>query len=163
MDPPDTSSRGSINKLMKQINLAYFHYYKKKYGYSGHFWQDRYKSLLISKDEYLIACGRYIELNPVKAHIVKDPKDYKWSSYNVYAYGIKDNITDINPIYKECGNTEEEKCANYKKGMKEEIEKANLNFNAKFMGTQKFIKAMEGKFKTKNLRLKRGRPRIIKK
>ena len=58
-------------------------YCKKKYMYTGHFWQDRYKSIIISKDEYLLACGSYVELNPVRAGMVKAPKDCHHSSSTV--------------------------------------------------------------------------------
>ena len=72
---------GNLSQIMKGINLSYAQHYKKKYKYTGHFWQDRFKSIIISKDKYLLACGSYVELNPVRAGMVKDPKDYSWSSY----------------------------------------------------------------------------------
>jgi len=72
---------GDLFEIMKGINLSYAWYFKRKNNHSGHFWQDRYKSIIISRDEYLLACGSYVELNPIRAGIVKDPKDYKWSSY----------------------------------------------------------------------------------
>ena len=77
---------------MKGINLSYAQYYKNKHRHIGHFWQDRYKSIIISKDDYLLACGSYVELNPVRARIVEDPKDYRWSSYNAYAHGKKTSL-----------------------------------------------------------------------
>lgn len=90
----------TIAEIMKGINLSYAQYYKSTYRHVGHFWQDRYKSILISKDDYLLACGSYVELNPVRAKIVKDPKEYRWSSYNAYAYGKKDSVVDRHPIYE---------------------------------------------------------------
>ncbi len=54
----------------------YAQHYKRKYSHTGHFWQDRFKSIVLSKDEYLLACGSYVELNPVRAKMVEDPKDY---------------------------------------------------------------------------------------
>src|SRR4030043_1471070 len=96
-----TDRGGSLAEVMKGINLSYAQYYKGRYKHIGHFWQDRYKSIIIGKDEYLLACGSYVELNPVRGNIVNAPKDYKWSSYNVYAYGRKDSIVDENSIYKE--------------------------------------------------------------
>lgn len=68
-----TSKETNFSEFMKRLNLAYFHYYRIKYGWKGHFWQDRFKSKLISQDDYLIQCGKYIELNPVRANIVSDP------------------------------------------------------------------------------------------
>jgi putative transposase len=68
---------GSLAEIMKGINLSYAQYYKSKYHHTGHFFQDRYKSIIISKDNYLLACGSYIELNPVRAKIVEYPREYK--------------------------------------------------------------------------------------
>jgi hypothetical protein len=48
---------------MKQVNLAYYHYYRKKYGYCRHLWQGRYKSVIIESDRQALECGKYIELN----------------------------------------------------------------------------------------------------
>jgi putative transposase len=92
---------GSLAEIMKGINLSYAQHYKKRYNHVGHFWQDRFRSILISKDQYLLACGSYVELNPVRAGVVEDPKDYPWSSYDVYAYGKKDPLVDEHPIYQE--------------------------------------------------------------
>ncbi len=78
----ESSPDADLSRFMKRLNLAYYSYFKKKYGYAGHFWQDRFKSLLISKDEYLTACGLYIERNPVKAKMVESPALYRHSSYN---------------------------------------------------------------------------------
>ena len=67
---------GRLSEIMKGINLSYVQHYKNRYRHIGHFWQDRYKSIMISKDDYLLACGSYVELNPVRAKIVEDTKDY---------------------------------------------------------------------------------------
>ncbi|GAH93854.1 unnamed protein product [marine sediment metagenome] len=57
----ETNQKTELSKLMKRINLLYYNHYRRKYNYAGHFWQDRFKSILVSKDEYLLACGLYIE------------------------------------------------------------------------------------------------------
>jgi len=91
---------GSLAEVMKGINLSYAQHFKRRYDHIGHFWQDRFKSILISKDRYLLACGSYVELNPVRAGLVKDPRDYRLSSYNSYAYGKEDTVVDEHPIYQ---------------------------------------------------------------
>ena len=48
---------GALSEIMKGINLSYAYHYKKKYEHVGHFWQDRYKSIIVAMDEYLLACG----------------------------------------------------------------------------------------------------------
>ncbi|MFH0928137.1 MAG: transposase, partial [bacterium] len=65
-----------LAKIMQSINLRYSIYYKNKYNRIGHLWQDRYISLVIKDDSYLSTCGIYIELNPVRAGIVKAPEEY---------------------------------------------------------------------------------------
>ncbi len=92
-----------LSRLMQGINLSYTIYYKGKYRFTGSLWQGRYKSILIEKDEYLIECGRYIERNPVRAGIVRDPKDYSFSSYNFYAYGKESGIITRDILYEGLG------------------------------------------------------------
>lgn len=116
---------GSLSEIMKGINLAYAQHYKRKYRHTGHFWQDRYKSIIISKDEYLIACGSYVELNPVRAKMAEDPKDYQWSSYRAYAYGKRDVPVDEHPVYLQLSGDEGERRRKYRefvRGMLKETE-----------------------------------------
>lgn len=89
----------TLSRFMKQLNLTYFHYYRKKYGYFGHFWQDRFKSNIIDKDSYLLQCGKYIELNPVRAGMVYCPEEYLFSSYNHYSQGKPDGLITLSPAY----------------------------------------------------------------
>ncbi|MDD5687860.1 MAG: transposase [Elusimicrobia bacterium] len=89
----------NLSEAMKRMMVSYMRYYRKLYKGIGHFFQDRFKSFLIQDGKYLLECGRYVELNPVSAGIVKYPNEYKWSSYKVYAEGEKSNLIDINPEY----------------------------------------------------------------
>ena len=91
--------------------------YNKVYSRIGHFWQDRFKSFVIDDDDYLLRCGLYVERNPVRAGLVKAPEDYPWSSYNAYAFGQKDSIITLDPLYDSLGNTAEEKMAAYRRMM----------------------------------------------
>lgn len=157
----ETTPQTNLAKFMKQVNLAYLYHYKKRYGYYGHLWQGRYKSLLISKDEYLITCGRYIELNPVKAKIVKDPKEYQWSSYNVYAYGKEDDIVDYDPLYDDLGKTGLERQDSYREQFADGIE--SINLNVRFLGSKEYITQMERKYKVDNLKGRKERPKKLNK
>ena len=88
---------------------------------------------------------------------MKDPKDYKWSSYNVYAYGKEDKLVDYDPLYIDISCTDEERRENYRRPMEEELLKVDLNM--RFLGKEEFIASMEVRFGVKNIRNKRGRPR----
>lgn len=142
---------GSLWEIMKGINLAYAQHYKRKYKHTGHFWQDRYKSIIISKDNYLLACGSYVELNPVRAKIADDPKEYKWSSYNVYAYGKRDMLVDEHPIYRDMSGDELERKRRYRefvRGMQREKKAMKGEMDKRIVyGGERFVEEMTTAYK----------------
>jgi len=83
-----------LSKAMHGLNLSYAQYFRYRYKSVGHFWQDRYKSYIIQKDEYLINCISYVEYNPVRAKISLRPEDYCWSSYRARILGKKNMLLD---------------------------------------------------------------------
>ena len=72
----------NISSFMRMVNSIYAMYYNKKYNRVGYVFRDRFKSILIMTREQLYACIKYIHMNPVKANIVKNEGEYKYSSYN---------------------------------------------------------------------------------
>jgi putative transposase len=109
-----------LKRFMQGINQSYTHYYKRHYKYTGHLWQGRFKSFLIEKDAYLLECGRYIERNPVRAKLVKDPKEWPWSSYGHYAWGEPNSLINPQGLYLDLGNTFEERRSRYRSYVVEE-------------------------------------------
>lgn len=89
-----------ISQVMKRITVSYVRYFNNKYKRVGHLFQDRFKSQVVEKESYVLSLVRYIHQNPVKAGIVRNPADYRWSSY--HSYLDKDNsfakMVDINPV-----------------------------------------------------------------
>lgn len=104
-----TKNEKDFSLFMKKLNLAYFHYYRKNYGWIGHFWQDRFKSQPVGKDNYFIQCGKYIELNPVRAKLVENPQDYLYSSYRYYIEGMKNDLITEDIFYNELGKTDSQR------------------------------------------------------
>jgi putative transposase len=82
MTPIDTIG---ISRVMQLTGNRYVQYINKKYKKTGTLWEGRHKSSLIDAENYLLACYRYIELNPVRAGMVSHPADYLWSSYHHHA------------------------------------------------------------------------------
>ena len=78
------TTRPNLSKIMHYINGSYTTYFNVKRGKSGHLFQGRYKSLVIDADSYFKELTRYIHLNPIRAKMVEDPWNYKWSSYKAY-------------------------------------------------------------------------------
>jgi putative transposase len=109
-----TNKANNFSTFMKKLNLAYFHHYRQDYGWVGHFWQDRYKSQTVGKDEYFIQCGKYIELNPVRKNLVRKPEDYKYSSYRLYAQGVVNDLVTTDFLYDELGKTPKERQKQYR-------------------------------------------------
>lgn len=101
-----TKHTKDFSVFMKKINLAYFHYYRKKYGWVGHFWQDRFKSQPVGKDDYFIQCGKYIELNPVRKGLVLKPEDWPYSSYHYYSQGKPDELITQDFLYEQLGGND---------------------------------------------------------
>ncbi|HOX41832.1 MAG TPA: transposase [bacterium] len=110
-----TNKATDFSTFMKRLNLAYFHYYRKQYDWIGHFWQDRFKSQFVGKDSYFIQCGKYIELNPVRAGMANAPEEYQYSSYRYYSQGQKNSLISRDIFYDEMGNDEKERQENYRK------------------------------------------------
>ena len=157
-----TEAGGNLAQIMKGINLSYAQHYKKKYKYTGHFWQDRFKSITISKDEYLLACGSYVELNPVRAGLANEPKEYPWSSYAANAYGKKDDLVDRHLIYENLssdGNVRREyrkfvlQMQQKNESMRGEMERRTI------YGGGDFIQRVHKKFRIDAFIKKRGRPK----
>ncbi len=80
-------SRESISRAIQHTGRCYVSYVNRCYGKSGTLWEGRHKGCLVPDDRYLLACMRYIELNPVRAGMVAHPADYAWSSYQSNAMG----------------------------------------------------------------------------
>jgi len=76
-----------LSLLMKFLGQCYAQYMNRTHRRSGTLWEGRFRSSLVQSPRYVLACYRYIELNPVRAHMVKHPADYPWSSYAVNAEG----------------------------------------------------------------------------
>ena len=94
---------------MKHVAGRQTRYVNKLEKRTGGLWEGRYKTSIISTAEYLPACCRYVELNPIRAGMVPDPSEYRWSSYNNTAKGKSDPIVDHPSSYLTLGSSEHER------------------------------------------------------
>ena len=101
-------------RLMKGIAQLYAQYINKTYGRSGYLWESRYKSCLVQLEDYLLACYRYIELNPVRARLVRRPDEYPWSSYAANAKGEPSPLITPHGQYVSLGRDAAERQAVYR-------------------------------------------------
>ncbi|MFA5310976.1 MAG: transposase [Candidatus Omnitrophota bacterium] len=152
-------SENNLSKFMKQVNLSYFHYYKKKYGYCGHLWQNRFRSNIIEYDRYLLQCGKYIELNPVRAGMVNSPGEYLFSSYNYYSNGKPDSLVTTSPVYRGLSDSPSARQKNYINFViNGSIINSTVIAKNLYIGSPEFIAMYQERFKIKNPRIVKGRP-----
>ncbi|MCG9968460.1 transposase [Pelotomaculum terephthalicicum JT] len=152
LETPD----GNLSKVMHNINSSYSTYLNIRRKRSGHLFQGRYKAILVDKDNYLIELSRYIHLNPVRAGIVKQPEDYEYSSYRVFAAGKEDEIVDQNTILNMIADQMEtgrnQYCKYVNSGISEEIKNPfEAVYGGLVMGGEIFIKEALRQLKDCNL------------
>lgn len=104
-----------LAKLFHRVQLSYARYFKNKYGFIGHIFQERFRSPFIPEESYYLQCGRYIERNPSKAQLVDDPADYQWCSAAFYLNGRPDPLITPNLYYQDLGSTPRERQKTYQK------------------------------------------------
>jgi putative transposase len=105
---------GAIGQLLQYLGRHYVLYINHRYGRSGTLWEGRYKESLIQEEDYLLACYRYIELNPVRAGMVDSPGAYRWSSYHRNALGQSDPVIVSHGRYRALAQSEVERQEAYR-------------------------------------------------
>lgn len=93
----------SASLLMKHLGQRYVQYINRTYRRSGTLWEGRFRSCLTQTEDYVLACYRYIELNPVRAGMVMKPQDYRWSSYHANALGKGSRLITPHEEYRRLG------------------------------------------------------------
>jgi REP-associated tyrosine transposase len=116
----------SLGKAMQILGRYYVQYYNYSYQRTGTLFEGRYKATLVDSETYLLTCMRYIELNPVRADMVKHPSEYPWSSYACNALGKAEELVTPHAEYRRLGKTDEERQAAYRQLFKYHVSEASL-------------------------------------
>jgi putative transposase len=104
----------SLPKALQSVGRRYVQYFNTTYQRTGTLWEGRYKATIIDSERYLLACYRYIELNPVRANLVDHPAKYRWSSYAANAHGEADPLVTPHGLYQALGATAPQRHAAYR-------------------------------------------------
>ena len=154
-----------VAQVVISVGRRYVQYINHAYARTGTLWDGRYKSSLVQADTYLLLCYRYIELNPVRAGMVADPADYRWSSYRSNALGNPDRILTPHPLYSELGNDNSSRCHAYRalfRDALDDVPLADLRMalnQDQPIGNDRFYREIEAMTGQKRALRKRGRPR----
>ena len=103
-----------FGQLMKRLAGRQTRYMNRQDQRSGTLWESRYRSSPIQTEAYLLACCRYVELNPVRARMVSRPEDYRWSSY-AQRVGQSEQFSwlDTDPCFEGLGDTPQVRASRY--------------------------------------------------
>jgi len=96
-------SEDGLRRAIGEAHRRYTRYINFQKGWKGHLWQGRFASFPMD-EQYLISTARYIELNPVRAKLVKRAEDYTWSSAKAHLQGEDDILVKVNPLSAMVGN-----------------------------------------------------------
>jgi len=138
-----------LSKIMQGLLQSYTQWYNGKYRTVGHLFQGRYKAILCDKKVYLLNLIRYIHINCVRAGLVKDPAEYKWSSHRIYL-GLEENkVIDTDFVFSQFANRRERAIKLYEQFILEwEGEGKRDEFynvtDQRFLGDEDFIKEVKG-------------------
>jgi putative transposase len=162
-----SSAPDAVGALMKAQGQRYVQYVNRTYRRSGTLWEGRFRSCLIQEENYLLACQRYIELNPVRAGMVPHPADYRWSSYRCNAQGEINTLVSPHPLYLALGADAASRNQAYRElfrhelepGLADEIRRAtNGNFA---LGDRRFTSQIETALGRRVTPGQSGRPRKV--
>jgi len=104
----------NISKLMRLLAARQTRYVNKLESRTGTLWEGRFKASLIDTTRYLLACCRYVDLNPVRAAMVVSPDEYRWSSYCSHVGISDDRLVDSCSAYRELGESDADRTKAYR-------------------------------------------------
>jgi putative transposase len=157
----------ALSWVMQDIGRRYVYRINRRHHRSGTLWEGRYKACLVDTEHYLLACYRYLELNPVRAKIVEHPEHYRWSSCVVNAHGNTDPIVQQHPLYVALGRTAVERQRAYRELLRDQLDKQELTtireaLNRQLiLGDDGFIDKIQSMTRHRLRPGKPGRPRSI--
>jgi len=104
----------SLPRTMQSLGRRYVRQVNTIYRRTGTLWEGRYRAAPIDGEAYFLACCRYIELNPVRARMVRHPREYRWSSYHAHALGTVDPLLTGHELLDRIGGTAAERQKEYR-------------------------------------------------
>jgi len=153
-----------IAKMMQSIGRRYVQYINRSYRRTGSLWEGRFKSSLVQAEEYLLTCMRYIELNPVRANMVNDPAQYRWSSYRHNGLGLADERITPHPLYLSLDKDEAMRLVQYRGLFRSQLDDEALAdirlalAQGQPLGSERFAEKMCAAVGVRRAQSKPGRP-----
>ena len=154
----------SLALVMQAVGRRYVRQFNRRHGRTGTLWEGRYRASIIQEDRYLLACLRYVEMNPVRAGIVPSADRYAWSSHRHHLGLVDDPLVSPHGVYWALGNTPFDREVAYRQLFEEpprvedgELTEALLKGHPVAEGS--FLERLEGTTGRKWVHRPVGRPR----
>ena len=114
------------SRLMQALGRRYVRYINDAHTRSGTLWEGRFRACAVHAEDYLLACMRYIELNPVRAGMAGEPGAYPWSSYARNALGLGDPLLTEHPLYTGLGASPTDRQGAYRELFRGHVNEATV-------------------------------------
>lgn len=154
-----------LGLLMKRVAGRQTRYVNTMEKRSGSLWEGRYKSSPVQADKYLLACCRYVELNPLRAGMVDDPANYRWSSCPAKVGLTQQPWLDLDPYYLSLGASDVQRAKSYAAWLRETVPELELKLireatqRGQLTATERFAKELSEKLSRRFELRGPGRPR----
>lgn len=129
----------AVGRMMQTLGRKYVAHVNTRYRRTGTLWEGRYKSCLVDSEEYILACYRYIELNPVRAGMVESPAEYRWSSHRCNSLGESNHLLRPHPQYLALGGVDARLHEAYRALFASEITQERLTEIRSYLQQQKVL------------------------
>lgn len=155
----------SAGLMMKHLGQCYVQYVNRVYRRSGTLWDGRFRSCLASDERYVLACYRYIELNPVRANLVDHPAAYPWSSYHANGQGELNALLSPHDDYLRLGRSKGKRLQAYRELIGVHLEPSfvdeirNATNGNYVLGSEQFKKEIAGMLGRRVTPGRPGRPK----
>ncbi len=162
---PETPT--GVSLVVRDLGRDYVRQINKTYQRTGTMWEGRFKSSLVDEHAYCLTCYRYIELNPVRAGMVKHPSEYPWSSFKSNALGKPSNLLTPHESWLTLGSDSKSRLLNYQRLFEEALEQSQIDKIRYGLrkglptGNNRFKRQVEEALSIKLGTGKRGRPKKI--
>ena len=154
-------SADALAQMMQSLGRRYVRYFNDAHQRSGTLWDGRYRSTVVQAEKYLLTCMAYIDLNPVRAGMVQQPREFEWSSHRHYVGLRSDKLLQPHALVWTLGNTPFAREASYADLVRQGIttvqsaQVTDFTLGGWPLGGQEFLAALE---KDSMRRMQKGRP-----
>lgn len=150
------SDEDGLRRSLGETHRRYTRRINRREDWRGHLWQERFHSYPMD-ERHLLACVRYVELNPVRAGLVAQPRDWRWSSARAHLGGSDDGVTRLAPLQQRVPDWKAFLAGGLEEDMLEAVRKHQRSGHP--LGSTDFSAMLEERLGRKVMPRRRGRPR----